>query len=156
MFMDMEAYVVDYVNVRKDIHVLFLENLPDGVFLELLEDYIIETCLYSQQFKRATLILKNQEKLSSRVNDSNLAHLIGRYSLQCKLAEIGEIGGLFVEGSSGIVIRILNMLADTKINIEYQILRPTGYSFLIKRRHSSRCLAKLTTELKIRDNIIVR
>lgn len=155
----MEGFVIDYLNVRKNIHVIFLEELPDGQFLELLRDFNIETCLYSQRLKRATVILKSHEKLSASLSHRKLTELVQTTPLRCALAErnkfaLFEIGGLFVEGSSGIVIRILDTLANTKINIEYQILSPTRYSFLVRNRYVSRCVAKLTSELSIRDSIV--
>jgi len=152
-----EKYTIDYVKVFKEVHVV---SVPMGDFENLfsvLEEYNVETFIYSKYINRIVVIIHTNKQKGIAQSFADIKEELLKITSDAKWSEktsLVEIGGLFIDGCDGLSVSVLEALSRSKINLQYQIMNPSQYSLLINKSEIRKCLKALSRHLGVRDSII--
>ena len=152
----MEKYAIDYIKIHKKTFLINATYNSMEELLCILDDFNIESCITSKKLNSLTIIILLN---SSREQQELKELLYNNIPEGCELIIIEnysfvEIGGQFIDGSSGLVNITLDILQRNKINIEYQLMNPCRYSFLINSSNTNKIASKFIAELGVRDSMI--
>lgn len=152
----MEKYAIDYIEIHKSVSIVNFRYDDREAVLNCISDLSVESCVGSARINNMTAILLPQKNNETEdmltLLDEKLSHLKD-VSVSNDLAFI-EIGGHFVSGSNGLARMSLDILRKNKINIEYQLMHPSRYSFLISPTEVKKSVTNFIAHLGVRDSMV--